>query len=552
MKGERILRAAPVLRPSLAGAWRGPAPRGAHAATAARSRSFAVAGSPRFHSRDGLHDLSFRLVGLLARAPDAFSFLDAARGPRAGGMRRWRQRCRIGPGRAARGSRQRSCVVELRSRRPARRDQWHRHAGPRPHRLVDPARPRAAARQWRAADPLRLARHHRAQHLVLPVKTTPAAAFRIEARSGGNGGLIWTADSDYVMPPHNWVPSYNVTLDVGQPPLRARRGRQAAVRTTPTRAAARCARSSSTAPRPTTPRRPRSMPPSSSTRRSPSMPRQRVLRLHGDGRECRRSRQRHRPRRRRRRRHLDIGGGAARRHGIDKVAMNSAPALSIDGKTLYVAVNTRARPASASRLPARARQRDARGQGKARADRSRHAARRRASATTAPPRPRSAPTATSTSACSKRTFGAHNAPRLAAALRRHARDDRGRAASAGTTRPRSCRRRWCRPTRGTSSYLLMTKYNNYAGVGAATARTGSRSSTPREPDRPDHRRAGHEGSADHRSARRSIRARSGAVRNGASTPPPSTRDQVDPGQQRGRQSLSLEPGDQHAYASKSA
>ena len=48
--------------------------------------------------------------------------------------------------------------------------------------------------------------------VILPVKTGPAGSFRIEARSGGNGGLIWSADSDYVLPPHNWLPSYNMAL----------------------------------------------------------------------------------------------------------------------------------------------------------------------------------------------------------------------------------------------------------------------------------------------------------------------------------------------------
>ena len=48
--------------------------------------------------------------------------------------------------------------------------------------------------------------------VILPVKTGAAGGFRIEARSGGNGGLIWSADSDYVLPAHNWVPSYNLAL----------------------------------------------------------------------------------------------------------------------------------------------------------------------------------------------------------------------------------------------------------------------------------------------------------------------------------------------------
>jgi hypothetical protein len=48
--------------------------------------------------------------------------------------------------------------------------------------------------------------------VVVPVKTGLAGGFRVEARSGGNGGLIWSANTDYVLPPHNWVPSYNLAL----------------------------------------------------------------------------------------------------------------------------------------------------------------------------------------------------------------------------------------------------------------------------------------------------------------------------------------------------
>ena len=48
--------------------------------------------------------------------------------------------------------------------------------------------------------------------VVLPVKTGAAGGFRLEARSGVNGGLIWSAGTDYQLPPHNWVPSYNPAL----------------------------------------------------------------------------------------------------------------------------------------------------------------------------------------------------------------------------------------------------------------------------------------------------------------------------------------------------
>jgi hypothetical protein len=48
--------------------------------------------------------------------------------------------------------------------------------------------------------------------VLVPVKTSAADTFRVEARAGGNGVLLWSADTDYVMPPHNWVPSYNLAL----------------------------------------------------------------------------------------------------------------------------------------------------------------------------------------------------------------------------------------------------------------------------------------------------------------------------------------------------
>ncbi len=49
--------------------------------------------------------------------------------------------------------------------------------------------------------------------VIIPVKTGAAGGFRFEARAGTNGDLIWSADSDYVLPAHNWVPSYNLALN---------------------------------------------------------------------------------------------------------------------------------------------------------------------------------------------------------------------------------------------------------------------------------------------------------------------------------------------------
>jgi hypothetical protein len=51
--------------------------------------------------------------------------------------------------------------------------------------------------------------------VVLPVKTGAAGGFRLEARSGVNGGLIWSADSDWAPPPHDWLPGFNPTLTNG-------------------------------------------------------------------------------------------------------------------------------------------------------------------------------------------------------------------------------------------------------------------------------------------------------------------------------------------------
>jgi hypothetical protein len=48
--------------------------------------------------------------------------------------------------------------------------------------------------------------------VVLPIKVGFAGIFNIEARSGGNGALIWSYDSDYRLPPSGWIPAYSLTL----------------------------------------------------------------------------------------------------------------------------------------------------------------------------------------------------------------------------------------------------------------------------------------------------------------------------------------------------
>jgi hypothetical protein len=48
--------------------------------------------------------------------------------------------------------------------------------------------------------------------VAIPVKTGPTAGYRVEGRNGATGALVWSTDTDYVTPPHNWVPPYNVLL----------------------------------------------------------------------------------------------------------------------------------------------------------------------------------------------------------------------------------------------------------------------------------------------------------------------------------------------------
>ncbi|QPQ55707.1 hypothetical protein IC614_03690 [Allosphingosinicella flava] len=48
--------------------------------------------------------------------------------------------------------------------------------------------------------------------IVIPVKTGATGGYRIEARTGTTGALLWQADSDYATPPRNWLPPYNLLL----------------------------------------------------------------------------------------------------------------------------------------------------------------------------------------------------------------------------------------------------------------------------------------------------------------------------------------------------
>lgn len=48
--------------------------------------------------------------------------------------------------------------------------------------------------------------------VIVPVKTGAAGGFRIEAHAGTNGVLKWMQSTDYVLPPHGWTPSFSGTL----------------------------------------------------------------------------------------------------------------------------------------------------------------------------------------------------------------------------------------------------------------------------------------------------------------------------------------------------
>jgi hypothetical protein len=48
--------------------------------------------------------------------------------------------------------------------------------------------------------------------VLVPVRRSAQDLYRVEARIGQTGALVWSMDSDYLMPAHSWTPAYNVTL----------------------------------------------------------------------------------------------------------------------------------------------------------------------------------------------------------------------------------------------------------------------------------------------------------------------------------------------------
>src|SRR5262249_32411315 len=51
-----------------------------------------------------------------------------------------------------------------------------------------------------------------ANTVIIPVKTGSSDGYEVQARRGNDGSLLWSATTDYVLPPHNRTPSYSPTL----------------------------------------------------------------------------------------------------------------------------------------------------------------------------------------------------------------------------------------------------------------------------------------------------------------------------------------------------
>lgn len=53
-----------------------------------------------------------------------------------------------------------------------------------------------------------------ANTVLVPVKTGATDGFEVQAFSGSSGGLLYTLQTDYSLPPHDWTPPYGVALSV--------------------------------------------------------------------------------------------------------------------------------------------------------------------------------------------------------------------------------------------------------------------------------------------------------------------------------------------------
>ena len=51
-----------------------------------------------------------------------------------------------------------------------------------------------------------------ANTVIVPVKTGATGGFRVEAHNGSNGALLWSLPTGYVLPPHDWTPVFGPAL----------------------------------------------------------------------------------------------------------------------------------------------------------------------------------------------------------------------------------------------------------------------------------------------------------------------------------------------------
>lgn len=54
-----------------------------------------------------------------------------------------------------------------------------------------------------------------ANTVIVPLKTGDVGGFAVEGLNGADGSLLWSQATDYQLPPHDWTPSYSPTLTPG-------------------------------------------------------------------------------------------------------------------------------------------------------------------------------------------------------------------------------------------------------------------------------------------------------------------------------------------------
>ena len=52
--------------------------------------------------------------------------------------------------------------------------------------------------------------------IILTIRADSSNSFRVEGRRAGDGSLIWAQTTDYILPPHNWLPPCGSTLTPNQ------------------------------------------------------------------------------------------------------------------------------------------------------------------------------------------------------------------------------------------------------------------------------------------------------------------------------------------------